>query len=277
VEESSGKARLQPMNLPAEMESQRSTSSSRHSRICSMYVKRIFFLLLSNRSQFGYDLSVFLATVGVAEDGDVVTEKLSIGGDATSQTSSLGPIQGPIVAPEGGLNTHNTFESDTSLTRNDFFLANGDNHSFNGTLFSMMSSVGNPTGMYDVTGMGNYRAQRWDQSQAENPNFFFGPKGLLLYAAASFLYEVYPSANGSTAQATVESFFGAVPTPGSPGGYASVGERVPPNWFSRKAPYGLSEISEQAVEMYSACFAFLFHYCRFFARSWRSALHGILP
>jgi hypothetical protein len=114
----------------------------------------------------------------------------------------------------------------------------------------MMSSVGKPTGVYDVNGLGKYRAERWDQSQAENSNFFFGPKTLLIYGAASFLYEVYPSSKGTADQGTIESFFGTVPNPGSPGGFASIGERIPPNWFSRSEPYGLVDIAEQIVKMY---------------------------
>lgn len=38
-------------------------------------------------------------------------------------------------------NMANSFEADTSLTRNDFFMANGDDHSFNGTLFAMMTDT----------------------------------------------------------------------------------------------------------------------------------------
>ena len=33
------------------------------------------------------------------------------------------------------------FETDTSLTRNDYYLANGDDYSFNGTLFKLMTST----------------------------------------------------------------------------------------------------------------------------------------
>jgi hypothetical protein len=33
------------------------------------------------------------------------------------------------------------FESDASLTRNDYYLANGDNYKFNGTLFKMMTDT----------------------------------------------------------------------------------------------------------------------------------------
>lgn len=83
----------------------------------------------------GHDLAVLLATLGVAEDGDIITGRLSIGCDATNRTSAL-----PLTGNQGGLNKHNTFEADTSLTRNDYFLANGDDFSFNGTLFAVRES-----------------------------------------------------------------------------------------------------------------------------------------
>jgi hypothetical protein len=51
----------------------------------------------------GWDLAVFLAGLGVALDGDVGTEKLSIGCDATSRTSGLLDLLGD----ELGLNGHN--------------------------------------------------------------------------------------------------------------------------------------------------------------------------
>lgn len=64
----------------------------------------------------GYDLSVLLAVLGVGLDGDPVSGKLSIGCDATTRTSS------GLPGPELGLDGHNKFEGDTSLTRNDYFL-----------------------------------------------------------------------------------------------------------------------------------------------------------
>lgn len=73
-----------------------------------------------------YDLAVLLAALGLTlTSGDIVTEKLSIGCDATSRTS----VAQLLTGNEPGLDGHNKFESDTSLTRNDFFLANGDNFS----------------------------------------------------------------------------------------------------------------------------------------------------
>lgn len=68
----------------------------------------------------GYDLAVLLAVLGVGLDGDPFTEKLSIGCDATTRTSAAGN------GPELGLDGHNKFEGDTSLTRNDYFTHNGE-------------------------------------------------------------------------------------------------------------------------------------------------------
>lgn len=65
----------------------------------------------------GYDLSVLLAVLGVGLDGDPISGKLSIGCDASSRTTSPG-----LPGPELGLDGHNKFEGDTSLTRNDYFL-----------------------------------------------------------------------------------------------------------------------------------------------------------
>jgi hypothetical protein len=99
-------------------------------------------------------LAVFLTTLAVVYDGDVVTEKVSIGGEATELTS----FDPTITGPQLGLNNHNPyvspacstpfypnlcirFESDASLTRNDYYLANGDDYSFNGTLFKLMTDT----------------------------------------------------------------------------------------------------------------------------------------
>lgn len=86
------------------------------------------------------------------------------------------------------------FEADTSLTRNDFFLAPepGNNFKYNNTLFTMMMKTCN--GSCNLKTLGEYRYQRYQQSLADNGNFFFGPGSLLLYGAATFLYELMPSA-----------------------------------------------------------------------------------
>jgi hypothetical protein len=136
----------------------------------------------------GYDLAVLLAVLGLTTtDGDIATERLSIGCDATTRTS----ISPALTGSEPGLDGHNKFEADTSLTRDDFFLGKGNNFAFNGTLFGMMTETTN--GLYNRDNLAKYRYQRYQQSLQDNPNFYFGPFSLLLYGAASFLYELMPS------------------------------------------------------------------------------------
>lgn len=81
-----------------------------------------------------YDFAITLAVLGVTVDGDVITGKLSIGCDATSRTAPLGIALGQ----ETGLNTHNKFEGDTSLTRNDFFTGGGDDYRYESVLCSCL-------------------------------------------------------------------------------------------------------------------------------------------
>lgn len=48
-------------------------------------------------------------------------------------------------------------------------------------------------GVFDRNALAAYRSQRYDESLHTNPSFFFGPLTVLLYGAASFLYELFPS------------------------------------------------------------------------------------
>lgn len=177
-------------------------------------------------------------------DGDLVTEKLSIGCDATTRTS----FNPALTGSEPGLDGHNKFEADSSLTRNDFFTHGGDDFTFNGTLFDMMTKTCN--GNYNRENLSKYRLQRYNQSRAENPNFFFGPLTLLLYGAASFLYELMPSGTHGYAPDfdTISSFFGAQKN--SSGGYSFVGEKIPANWTNRVEPYTNNLVTQEILHMY---------------------------
>ena len=161
-------------------------------------------------------------------DGDPVTEKLSIGCDATTRTSYSPTLTGS----EPGLDGHNKFEADTSLTRDDYFLGDGDDFSFNGTLFAMMQDT--CQGNFDRDNLAKYRYQRYQQSLQENPNFYFGPLSLLLFGASSFLYELMPSGTHDYAPdlETISTFFGAEQN--SDGSWRfNGGERIPDNWTSK--------------------------------------------
>ncbi|KAF2422624.1 Cloroperoxidase [Tothia fuscella] len=193
----------------------------------------------------GHDLATLLAVLGLTlTDGDIVTEKLSIGCDATSRTS----FSPALTGSEPGLNGHNKFEADSSLTRNDFFTHDGDNYNFNEALFGMMAATCNNN--FDRDGLSLYRKQRYDQSLAENSNFYFGPLSLLLYGAASFLYELMPSGpNYAPDLATISTFFGAKKN--ADGTYSFNGaERIPDKWTNRKAPYTNNDVTTEILAMY---------------------------
>ncbi|RYN23505.1 hypothetical protein AA0113_g12237 [Alternaria arborescens] len=158
----------------------------------------------------GYDLAVLLAVLGIEAGGDVLSGRLSIGCDATSRTATL-----PLLGTQPGLDGHNKFEADSSLTRNDFFLANGDNYSFNGTLFAEMKAVADKVsgGNFDRNALAAYRSQRYEES-------------------------------------VQESFFGAVEDSSAPGGWRHVPERIPDNWFSRVEPYKNMDVTNEILAQY---------------------------
>lgn len=92
-------------------------------------------------------------------------------------------------------------------------------------------------GLHNRENLAVYRGERWDQSVVENANFFFGPLSLLLFGAASFLYELMPSGpNYIPDQATMNSFF--------------IDERLPANWINRVAPYSNRLVTQEILAMY---------------------------
>lgn len=203
-----------------------------------------------NMYNVGFDLATLLATLGVVADGDVVSGKLSIGCDATSRTAILGGVLGN----QPGLNGHNKFEADSSLTRNDYFTHNGDNFSFNGTLFGRMKDVADRVsgGNFDRNTLAAYRSQRYDESVQENDNFFFGPLALLLYGASSFLYELFASygPQGTPDLKTISSFFGTTADSSAPGGWKYTAEKIPDNWYNRRAPYSNLDVTTEILAQY---------------------------
>ncbi|KAL3426484.1 hypothetical protein PVAG01_03275 [Phlyctema vagabunda] len=201
---------------------------------------------VQNVYNMGYDLANFLAVFSIfIADGDLVTTKLSIGCDATTRTS----IDPMLTGSEPGLDGHNKFEADTSLTRDDYFLGDGDNFSFNGTLFAMMTET--TGGNFDFQGLSEFRYQRYVQSRLDNPQLFFGPLGTFTFGAASFVYELFPSGTDEyqpNLQNTA-AFFGAKQQ--SDGTWSHIPERIPDNWTSRATPYTLLDVALQILDMYA--------------------------
>jgi hypothetical protein len=68
------------------------------------------------------EFAAFLAVVGIVFDGDPLAETWSIGGPYRGTLGLLG-------TPEGISYSHNKYEGDSSATRSDAYLNNGDAHS----------------------------------------------------------------------------------------------------------------------------------------------------
>jgi hypothetical protein len=104
---------------------------------------------------------------------------------------------------------------------------------------------------FDVAALSKYRKQRYQESLSTNGNFNFMPPTLLLYGAASFLYELMPSGTRGYAPdlETISSFFGV--TKDSSGKFVlTSGEKIPDNWTNRKTPYTGVDVTAQILEMY---------------------------
>jgi len=198
-----------------------------------------------------WELAVTLAVLGIATDGDPVTEMLSIGNEATQQIGAEGQYTGNY----GGLSKHNSFELDVSLTRDDFYLY-GDDATFNATLFQMMAETAaelhNGTAIFDFDTVALQRARRYNQSIAENPWVVFPSAEIHSYGAGVFIFEAFPSSarNMTPDLPTIASFFGAVPF--GNGSYGSQPERIPAGWVNRVSQLNGSIIADGGQALYDA-------------------------
>ena len=113
----------------------------------------------------------------------------------------------------------------------------------------MYETVG---GNFSLPQMVDFMGMRYKQSTAENPNFYFGPKVVLLYGAASFLFRLFPNFTGNTGPPVLHfigGFFGAKQS-----GNTFVfdgGEQILDDWHNRLTPLTLANVAEDFVTMYS--------------------------
>lgn len=122
------------------------------------------------------------------------------------------------------------------MTRNDYYLANGDDYSLNSSLFAQMQDT--CQGNFNRDNLAQYRYNRYQQSLAENGNFYFGPKAVILIGAASFLYELFPSLgpDGTPDLPTMSSFFER--------------EQIPDDWYNRKTSYSGEDAVAEILALY---------------------------
>ena len=113
----------------------------------------------------------------------------------------------------------------------------------------MYKSVG---GNFGLPQMVTFMGERYKQSVAENPNFYYGPKAVILYGAASFLFRLFPNFTGDVGPPTlhfIAGFFGVQQSGDTfvPRG----GEVILDDWHNRLTPLTLANVADDFATMYS--------------------------
>lgn len=196
-----------------------------------------------NVFNMSWDLATIITLIAtVLGDGDTITQRFSIGCDATDRTAAVKLLAGS----QPGLNGNGNFEVDASISRKDYFTNEGDNFSLDGDLFAQMVEV--TGGKFTKSGISKLKHKRWHQSQQENPNFSYTPIGLISYAASAFLPELYGDGE-SVSTETIATFFGAYQKADGSWAYGH-NESIPEGWKAREKPYGLVGVVDNLLSMY---------------------------
>ncbi|KAI1422637.1 hypothetical protein F5Y12DRAFT_799343 [Xylaria sp. FL1777] len=180
----------------------------------------------------GVDLATFLAVYGAIFDGDLTS--YSIGGPAPSLLG-LGDLLGE---PQGLSGSHNKYEGDASPIHGDLYQYGNNLPRL--SQFTALYELGQENGdSVSLDVLTQYRLQRFHQSVAGNPYFFYAPlTGVIVNSAAyTFIYRLMANKSAENPEGvlngeTLKSFFavtGDYPhftiTPGH--------ERFPDNWYKR--------------------------------------------
>ncbi|CAE7100345.1 unnamed protein product [Rhizoctonia solani] len=189
----------------------------------------------------GIDVSTVLSVIATVIDGNPLTTQWSIGG------SPGGLVLPPLLsAPQGLSGSHNKYEGDSSPTRWDAYMNNGDASTMNLTYFKQLYDLlpeGNPSANFDREIIMENRVKRFNTSISENPNFFYGPFSGLIASPAAHIFITRLMSNHSTEapdgvlnHETLKSFFGV--SGNSANLTYQVGyERIPNNWYRRPVDY----------------------------------------
>ncbi|KAI7469716.1 Cloroperoxidase [Hortaea werneckii] len=187
-----------------------------------------------------YDLATFVATVGVAQDGDPLTQTMSIG------------CAGGLPKSGTGLQTHNKFEVDASLARTDYALSpTGDAYTVNGTLFGEMIDTCADQ-KFSLECMAKYNKQRFNESLNTNGQFFNGPFTFFVLGTSLLPMDSFANFKSGTGNPTVSdmaAFWGVSQQSDGSWKY-NRNEKLPQDWYNRPEALSLPFIADQVFEQY---------------------------
>lgn len=136
----------------------------------------------------GADLAAVLVAGAVGLNGDIPTLRFSLGG-ADARTNSLGRLGG-LLGTQTGLDGHGRVnEGDASATRCDFYVCQGDNHNMKPEFFKqMLARAQENGGQFTVHSQAVHFHNRYENSRATNPNFYFVPPSALIVIGATYFH-----------------------------------------------------------------------------------------
>lgn len=149
----------------------------------------------------GLDLGLILTVMGTVFVGDPLSldPGFSIGDASSGAQNILGNLIGLLGTPRGLTGSHNIIEGDSSLTRADLYVT-GDASSLNMDQFEVFYNMSADEGNYSFGVFAERAAQRFQETVATNPDFYYGPfTGMVArnagYFFASRLFANYSSEN----------------------------------------------------------------------------------
>ncbi|KAL8744573.1 MAG: hypothetical protein Q9190_003186 [Brigantiaea leucoxantha] len=161
----------------------------------------------------------------------------SIGGKQPQTLTS------PILGAGDGLSgSHNKYESDSSVTRGDYYLYNADVSSVKvakfKALYDLQKNAAEPN--YDLSVLIQHRRYTFDNSLTTNPYFYYAPFAGIAVANAAHTFVPALMSNHSTAhpngilnRETLKSFFAITEAADGTLTYTPGYERIPDNWYRR--------------------------------------------
>ncbi|KAG9125084.1 hypothetical protein FRC07_009049 [Ceratobasidium sp. 392] len=184
----------------------------------------------------GYDLGRFLAGLAIISSGDGATGTWSIGGRPVGD--HLSP---PLSLVKGISGTHNRFECDSSPTRGDAYINNGDATTMQMERFKALYELQpeGPSSNYNLEVWTKHRRNSYNYSINENPHYFNPPLGIIVSQAAHVLPAALMSNHSAEAPdgfmtgEVLKSFFAVSGTSGNLT-YNKGHERIPDNWYRRE-------------------------------------------
>ena len=145
----------------------------------------------------GIDLGAFLAAYAVVIDGDPLDLSWSIGGPQ--------PVDIPLLGAGQGMSySHNSYEGDGSIGRNDAWLNNGDAHSLNIEKFETVYAVGgNDTSeegfnqRFTIDAFRGRYQEVQEHSIATNPYYFTGAFSTVVVVPTAYNFVINYMSNHS--------------------------------------------------------------------------------